>query len=233
MFSYTLRHSKKAKYLQLRLNPEGLSVVVPVGLAISKESIEEFLQQKKSWIEKHLKCYEKSVEQEKQVALPTTINLQAFNKTWEVIYLEKQHRTLRLVTNARGQIYLIGKITETVKVFILLKRWLKRAAEQFLREELTLLSERVGLNFNTMAVRFTKTRWGSCSRQKKIHLNAQLVFLPAHLMRHVLLHELCHIKYLHHKKSFWDLLESLDPNAKNHAKQLKLAVRYIPSWIIK
>lgn len=232
MFSYTLRHSKKAKYLQLRLNYQGLEVIVPAGQKISDTLIEQFLQKKKSWIEKHkARCAE--IQKAEELTLPTSIELKAFGESWEVIYLATQHRNLRLITNASRQIKILGNIADTKRCIHLLKQWVKKIAEEYLKQELFFFSEKTGLRFNTMAVRFTKTRWGSCSRQRNINLNAQLVFLPVQLMHHVLLHELCHIKYLHHKKIFWDLLMSFDDSAKIHAKQLKMAARYIPDWVLK
>jgi predicted metal-dependent hydrolase len=89
----------------------------------------------------------------------------------------------------------------------------------------------VQLPFESFAVRDMKSRWGSCSSQKKITLCVNLVFLPTYLIDHVLLHELCHIKYMSHGKRFWSLLERFDQNAKKNNNELKRAAECIPRWL--
>ena len=53
--SYTLRYSRKAKYLQIRISSRGLEVVVPQKKPPKEDVIKEFINKKKSWIEKHIK----------------------------------------------------------------------------------------------------------------------------------------------------------------------------------
>ena len=228
MPEYTLRYSKKAKYLQLRLSIHGLEVVIPANTLISPLIIEQFIQQKQPWIErKKERC---SFQAKNALQLPTSIHLQAIEQSWEVIYLATPQQRLKLNANACKQLKLVGHTSNQTLCIRLLKQWLKSMAQQHLTKELLLISEKTGLGFKGITIRNTKTRWGSCSSQQKINLCCKLLFLPPILMRHVLLHELCHTKFMHHGKAFWDLLERFDSSAKIHARQLKLAVRDIPLW---
>ena len=68
--------------------------------------------------------------------------------------------------------------------------------------------------------RAQKTRWGSCSTKGTISLNVYLLQLDESLQEYILLHELVHLDYPHHQKSFWKTLEKLCPNAKAKSKAL-------------
>lgn len=48
---------------------------------------------------------------------------------------------------------------------------------------------------------------GTCSSKKIITLSAMLGFLPLHLRRYVVMHELTHLTYMNHSTEFYDLLD--------------------------
>lgn len=98
----------------------------------------------------------------------------------------------------------------------------------FLLSLLQELSELHQLPFKELQVRKMKTRWGSCRRDGKITLNSLLIYLPIHLIKHVILHELCHTKYMSHGPRFWGLLSKLDPLTMIHDKALRQVGHYLP-----
>ena len=84
--------------------------------------------------------------------------------------------------------------------------------------------------FVRASVRLQRTRWGSCSSSGTISLNAKSLFLPAELVDHLLLHELCHTESADHSERFYALLEQHSPSARERERELKHAWRYVPSW---
>lgn len=63
--------------------------------------------------------------------------------------------------------------------------------------------------------------WGTCAVDKGvITLNFRLIYAPLELIDSVILHELCHLRYLHHDKDFYGLLSVLDPLYKEHSRAL-------------
>ena len=50
---------------------------------------------------------------------------------------------------------------------------------------------------------------GQCTHDGRIHLSPLIVIFPPALMDETILHEMAHLKYHHHRKSFWDFLSVL------------------------
>ena len=69
------------------------------------------------------------------------------------------------------------------------------------------------MTWKRIAIRAQRSRWGSCSSKKNLNFNYRLLTLSPELRDYVIVHELCHLKELHHRKAFWDLMKQLIPNA--------------------
>lgn len=225
--SYTLRYSKKAKYLQLRFSASrGLQVVLPSRFTFEKTVIERFIQSKKDWIDKNIERY---AAREFSRELPHEIFLDALELNWQVFYEETPSIRTSLLEES-NRITLTGNIKNKTLCLSLLQKWLKNTANLYLVPVLNSLSSETNLPFNKVTIRNNRTRFGSCSSKKHISLCCKLLFLPKKLVRHVILHELCHTEFMHHGKSFWKLLTKYDPFALSHAKELKKKALQIPLW---
>lgn len=74
---------------------------------------------------------------------------------------------------------------------------------------------------NKIRIRNIKYAWGSCSSNRNITINLKLVDKSEDEIRYVVLHELCHLKYMNHSDKFWNLVEKYMPNYKDIRKKLK------------
>jgi len=70
------------------------------------------------------------------------------------------------------------------------------------------------MKYNRVAIRNQRGRWGSCTSRKNLNFNYRLLDLEPELRDYIIVHELCHLKELHHGKSFWDLVSQVIPRAK-------------------
>jgi predicted metal-dependent hydrolase len=86
---------------------------------------------------------------------------------------------------------------------------------------LNLLAARHGFAYNRVSVRSLKSKWGSCSHENNISLNAKLIVLPEEMLDYVILHELVHTRIRNHSKGFWKKLDKLVGNAKALDVKLK------------
>ena len=64
------------------------------------------------------------------------------------------------------------------------------------------------------------TRWGSCNSRKHISFCWKIMLLPGDLADYIICHELAHLKELNHSPAFWQLTETLCPDALAKRKRL-------------
>lgn len=98
---------------------------------------------------------------------------------------------------------------------------MRAQAKATLPPRLAELAAQHGFVYKKVFIKNSLTRWGSCSSLGNINLNLRLVTLPQELQDLVMLHELCHLKYLNHGPQFHALLESVCPGHRALAKQLR------------
>ena len=98
---------------------------------------------------------------------------------------------------------------------------LRAQAKEALPPRLAQLAAQHGFTYNKVFLKNNVSNWGSCSSKGNINLNLRLVDLPQELQDYVMLHELCHLKYLNHGKEFHALLESVCPGHRELARQMK------------
>ena len=79
-----------------------------------------------------------------------------------------------------------------------------------------------GIRCEKLQIRRMTSRWGSCIPSKgKITLNSRLIEAPGEAVDYVVLHELAHMKYPHHQKSFYDFIARFMPDWKERRDMLK------------
>ncbi len=98
---------------------------------------------------------------------------------------------------------------------------LRAQAKAELPARLAELAAQHGFVYNKVFIKNSLTRWGSCSSLGNINLNLRVVTLPPELQDLIMLHELCHLKYLNHGPEFHALLESVCPGHRALARQLR------------
>lgn len=98
---------------------------------------------------------------------------------------------------------------------------LRAEAKAFLPVRLRELADAGGFSYNAVRIKHNVSNWGSCSVKGNINLNLNLMRLPAELQDYVMIHELCHLRYMNHGPEFHALLESLCPNHRELRRQLR------------
>jgi predicted metal-dependent hydrolase len=98
---------------------------------------------------------------------------------------------------------------------------LRAQAKAALPPRLAELAALHGFTYNKVRIKHNSSNWGSCSELGNINLNLNLMRLPEQLRDYVMLHELCHLRYMNHGPEFHALLESVCPDHRNLARELK------------
>lgn len=223
---YTVRISKRARRVRLTYSVrEGLVVVVPKRF--NHKHIPPIVQEKAGWIKRIREKLEKEhIGRDPSLSdkLPSRIAFPAIGLTWEVSYQEVYRKSLLEQGNHLS-------VTAEEHAGIILHQWLRKKAHEHLIPWLTRVSRETALDFSSIVIRNQKSRWGSCSRHKRISLNQKLLFLPPHLVDYLMVHELCHTKQLNHSAKYWALVGSFLPEYRALDSELRRAwQRYVPVW---
>ncbi|MBR1286820.1 M48 family metallopeptidase [Bradyrhizobium sp. AUGA SZCCT0177] len=56
-----------------------------------------------------------------------------------------------------------------------------------------------------------RTGWGSCGAHGTVNIDWRLIFAPKRVLEYVVVHELAHLRYRSHGKTFWEYLGQIFP----------------------
>ena len=87
----------------------------------------------------------------------------------------------------------------------------RRLARRAIVETARIEAARIGVTYARLAIRDTRSRWGSCSARGTLSFSWRLVLAPRSVLEYVVVHELCHLRHLDHSPAFWSLVEQVRP----------------------
>jgi len=218
---YSIRYSKKAKRILLRIDPvRGLEIVGPPGFDTSR--IPCILEEKRDWIKRHLQGINRANQRmDTARTIPAALDLQATSEHISIKIQNRQTKKPCFFDPHSKAIYLYTHYNFPSHIATLLRQWLKKRAKSVLPQWLDVIARTHGFGYNKVRIGFQKTRWGSCSNKKTINLNSKLLLIPPTLVEQVFVHELCHTLHPNHSHKFWELLGSLQPEYKMLEQKLK------------
>ncbi len=232
-FEYTLRESPRARNVRFRVSArDGLVVVVPRGFPVSR--VPALLQTRQRWIERAMHRVEAQLAyRAAQLATgaPTRLRLRAIGEEWDVEYRHTDALRVTVREHADGRVVVSGDVSNEAATRAAMRRWLARRAKTTLVPVLMGMADEHGYLVSKATMRWQRSRWGSCSAKGTISLNTQLLFLPAPVMRYVLLHELCHTAQMDHSAAFWALVASHEPGYREHKVELREGWSKVPAWL--
>ena len=79
---------------------------------------------------------------------------------------------------------------------------------ELFKGEVAAWAERIGVQPQSVTVRPMKRKWGSCSSAGRLTFDRDLLRQPAPLRAKVIVHELLHLKYPRHGKTFRALVRA-------------------------
>lgn len=228
---YRIRISDRARHPRLLVTPdEGLVVVIPRGYPES--AVPDILRRHAEWIDRTLaRTAERRAHSEAYATaeVPERVAMPGIGVTWDVVLRPGTGAGVR-GRAADGTIVLAGAVQDRDACLRALRLAVGRAARERLPLMLGGVEVETGWSATRVTVRRQRTRWGSCTSKGAVSLNESLAFLPAQLVRHVLVHELAHTRRLDHSSAFWAHVETYDAAWREHRRALRDGWRFVPPW---
>ncbi|MDE7306977.1 MAG: M48 family metallopeptidase [Clostridia bacterium] len=180
------------------------SITVRCPKNMSDGKVNEFITQKRAWIEKIV-----SANSKKQ-------NENAAILTYNEVYISGVR--LPLIIGDKN------KITQNAVYVKNVKRIKHLLVKYFSKEFLSCverISAQVKLFTNSVSIKSYKSRWGCCDRNKNVKFNSLIFMLPPDIQNYIIIHELCHTVHFNHSAEFWRLVSQFVPNYKKIRSELK------------
>jgi len=200
------------KSLGIKVNPD-LSVKVIAPDNTSLESVKEKVKKKAPWIIKQQNYFQKfhpMTPSRKYVGGETHLYLGRR-------YRLKIHKALKPEVKIKDgfiNVY-INSHSGKDQVRKILNRWYRKRAEIIFNEIYENVSKEFrkrNISADIFIIRNMKKRWGSCTPRNRIIINSELIKAPKGCIEYVLVHEMCHLKYHNHSKSFYSIQSKLMPD---------------------
>lgn len=89
--------------------------------------------------------------------------------------------------------------------------WLKVLARDRLARASTYYAGAVGRRYTTLALRDTRSRWGSCSPDGRLMYSWRLIMAPPAVLDYVAAHEVAHLVEMNHSPAYWAVVSRIYP----------------------
>ena len=91
------------------------------------------------------------------------------------------------------------------------KDYIKKQAAADFSKRSHQLADILGCNLNTVFIKDTKSRWGSCSTLNNINYSWRIALAPDFVIDYLMAHEVAHLLHQNHSDEFWKCVEQLCP----------------------
>jgi predicted metal-dependent hydrolase len=228
----TIRRSTRARHLRVTVDPRHTALVtVPSRAARSKAEAERlaesFLGERELWLRRHI---ERQARQREELA-----SLGPLDDGGLLRFRGEMHR-LRIVPGTAGRRRTVvsregGDEGDELVVSLaagerrdlgaILEAWLRERARLAVDREIARHAAALAVAPVAVAVRDTRSRWGSCSRNRRLSFSWRLVLAPPEALETVVVHELAHLRIFGHGPEFWDLVATRRPDHRRWRRWLR------------
>lgn len=186
-------------------------VIVKAPRFVADKTIQQFINEKKEWIEKTLEKIAKRKTKKKAYQdgekfwfLGSTKTLQVYDGI-EII-VDTENLLFPRVMHIRAQKELVS--------------WYKKQAERVISDRLRRKAQEMDATFTDVFFSDTRSKWGTCFADNTLQFNWRLIMAPLMVIDYVIIHELVHTTEKNHSDRFWRKVRHFTPAYKQHRKWL-------------
>jgi len=205
-----LRRSPQARSMSIRLDPQGETVRLVLPDFVSAAQGMAFVCSKADWLRQRLEA--------QPAARP-------FEDGGSIPFRGIDHRLYHCPEARRGVWLEDGGIHVSGGEAYFHRRlsdWLKaRALDEISRHAVPMAAALAARPLGKIALRDSRSRWGSCSSRGDLSFSWRLVMAPPEVLIYVVAHEVAHLAEMNHSPDFWSIVERLSPGGKLSRAWLK------------
>ena len=215
-FNISIKRTNRLKTIALQVKNQ--EVVLSVPRFVSDGEIDNIIERKINWINNKLAI-------EKTNSLDIKRKYQNGDK---FLYFGSEY-SLKIKDSNRDNVYLyknniiveVNNNFNATYIRNILKTWYISESKKYLIKTNSYYEILIGVEASKLLFGKYKSKWGSCNSKKIISYDWRIIMAPLEVIHYLIIHELCHIKYLNHSNNFWNTVEKYMANYKLQKQWLK------------
>lgn len=218
-----IRSTRRKKTIALSIEPDG-KVLVRAPMNTTYSRLTHVVKSKAAWIITKLGSLN-DVSQQLKKEFVSGESFYYLGRHMRLKILKDRNVKETVVRMYRGRLEVImnmagrnGKVPEEIRDAI--TEWYKIQAARRIYERVEIYADKMGFTVPSVLTRDQKKRWGSCSTKGVLRFNWRIIMAPMSLVDYVVVHELCHLKYRNHSKSFWRHVGMIMPDYERRREML-------------
>ena len=208
----------KSNIKNVYIHIKNSKVIVKAPKKMLDSQINKIVESKKNWIyEKINKTQEPDYKNDdlvKVLGKDYILHINFLKIAEHTIQLNEGQVVVQLPKNRKNK-----NNTDIIKELV--SKLYMNIAEKEVAMQMALVTRIVGIRPNKYRIKKLKTAWGTCTSNKNITINSELMKYDREVIQYVVLHEICHLKYMNHSKDFWNMVEKYMRNYKEVRSRLK------------
>ncbi|CAM2960745.1 SprT family zinc-dependent metalloprotease [Hathewaya histolytica] len=196
-----------------------INVISP--LFLEEEKVREVIENKRVWIEKHLRFYKEKLSGYIQRDYKSGDKFLYFGDEYSLV-VDKNPKLIKVTSDYNEKkLYVISPRVDKENIKELLYKFYREETAKEVRRAINKFQIYFPMKPTEVVIKDQKRRWGSCTYKNKILLNFRLSMATRGVLEYVVLHEMCHMVHKNHSKDFWNLVHYIMPDYKEKSIWLK------------
>jgi len=172
------------------------TMTVPPRMPMAEAT--RFAHSHREWLQDKLGAMPRTIPFEEGMALPYRGRMMGVTR--------RDGRGVRMI----GETIEVGGSAEALPGA--LERWLKGQARIRLRARSDIHAQTLDTRFTRIAIRDTRSRWGSCSSSGTLSYSWRVILAPDPVLDYLAAHEVSHLREMNHSARFWAHVKALCPD---------------------
>lgn len=201
----TVRENRRATRITLRIEPGGKALKMTVPTGLRRHEVDAFLERHEGWLKERIA----RMEARAVASLTDGGAVPLRGVSHRIEHTGKVRGVTKSVVVDGKPVLQVSGLPEHLPRRI--ADFLKKEARRDLETRVGVHAASVGRKVKSMALKDTRSRWGSCSHAGALSFSWRIVMAPPEILDYLAAHECAHLKEMNHGPRFWSLCEALCP----------------------
>lgn len=214
---------RSAKRRSISIEVRNAQVAIRAPLRAPEAVLWAFAQEKAAWIRKKIHEQLQVAEEPPPVVEYKTGSLLQFMD--DSLNLVLGRGSLSAVKRVDNQLHILlsqrSRKPEQQQIRELLARWYQQQAQDILAQKTEQLARQMGLKYQQVIIKATRSKWGHCTSRGVIQYNWHILLAPEAIVDYLVAHEVSHLRHHNHSSEFWSLVASVCPDYQALRQWLK------------